>query len=140
MPQVQGRALLLQTATGGSPAYANLCGLLARSFKIANEVIDVTVPDCTTPTGKLVYDAVYGSQQITISASGKYVDNANTETFLNNIVNNTSMLARVTVPNYGTFTGNILVSDYEVSGEMAGNMDFSCEITFIGTVTYVVAT
>lgn len=139
MPQVQGRALLLQLPTGGSPAYSNLCGLLARSFKIANEVIDVTVPDCTTPTGKLLYDGVYGTQQITISASGKYVDNANTETFLTAIVGQTATTARIIVPNYGTFTGSILVSDYETSGEMTGNMDFSAEITFIGTVTFVAA-
>ena len=139
MPQVQGRSLLVQTATGGSPAYANLCGLIARSFKIANEVIDVTVPDCTTPTGKLIYDAVYGTQQITISASGKYVDNANTETFLTAINNQTATTVKITVPNFGTFTGSILVSDYELAGEMSGNMDFTAEITFIGTVTFVAA-
>jgi len=133
MTQHKGRTLLIKISNGdddpGPETFSNLCGLTTRSFNMSANEVDTTTPDCIEPGGPVVKTAEPGIQNRTFSGSGKFVSGAVSKRLLGHVRAGTIFRAQVIVPGDGTYEGGWFVSEFEYSGEMEGNMDFSA--TFV---------
>ena len=140
MPDGQqiGRTLLIQIGNGATTeVFTNLCGLTTRSFNMSANEVDTTIPDCANPANTPQRTAEPGIKNRTFSGSGKFVKSAPNTTFLGYVNNATKFNAKVIVPGLGTFTGPWFVSEFEFSGEMEGNMDFSATFVAAGALSFV---
>lgn len=128
--QQLGRLLLLKIGDGGSPeTFTNLCGLKTRSFNMSANEVDTTIPSCTNPGETVQKTSRPGIASRTFSGSGAYVAGANMSAFMEHVIENTAFNAQVVVPGLGTFEGSFFVTDFEASGDVEPNMEFSA--TFV---------
>lgn len=137
MASSKGRLLLLKIGDGEvSETFSNGCGFRARSFTINNNIVDTTTPDCASPGNTVVYSGEYGIQTITLSGSGESSDDTQNLRLVNAARQQTALNMQVVVPGWGTFEGAVLIGSLEHSGDMEGTMEFSCDITMTGTITF----
>lgn len=137
MSQQKGRLLLIKIGDGGSPeAFANLCGLKARSFNLSANEIDTTVPDCDNPGAAVQKQSEPGIVNRTFSGSGAFISGATQAILMGHVRGATVFNAQVVVPGEGTYAGSWMVSDFEFSGEMEGNMEFSATFTAAGPLSF----
>lgn len=143
MPQQKGRTLLIKIsnddAEPGPETFSNLCGLTTRSFNMSANEVDTTIPNCENPGGPVVKTAEPGIQNRTFSGSGKFVSGAVAKQLLDHVRAGTTFSAQVVVPGDGTYTGVWFVSEFEFSGEMEGNMDFSATFVAANPPAFVAA-
>lgn len=133
-----GRTLLIQIGDGETPeVFKNLCGLTTRSFNMSANEVDTTIGNCENPAETPQKTAEPGIKNRTFSGSGKYVAKAETGAFITHVNNATKFNAKVIVPGLGTYTGSWFVSDFEFSGELEGNMDFSSTFVAAGPLAFV---
>lgn len=137
MAQVKGRTLLIQISDSASPAvFTNLCGIKTRSFNLSTTEVDTTIPDCENPGGPVQKTAEPGIASRTFSGSGAFVTGA-VSTLLIEHVNASSVFdAKVIVPGVGTYTGAWFVSDFEWTGDVEANMEFSATFVAAGVLTF----
>ena len=132
-----GRQLLIKIGDGADPeTFAAACGFKDRSFKINNNIVDTTAPDCTNPTGKVGFSGAYGIQTLTVSGSGKATTSAQFKALKTACLNQTKPNLQIIVPGDGTYEGAALIGDWEDTGGTENELEFSCEITLSGTITY----
>lgn len=137
MASSKGRLLLLKIGDGASPeVFTNGCGFRARTFAINNNVVDTTVPNCSSPGDTVVYSGEYGIQTVTFSGSGESSDDTQNLLLMNAARQQTALNCQVVVPGWGTFEGSVLIGNFEFSGEVEGTMEFSCDITMTGTISF----
>ncbi|WP_298958373.1 phage tail tube protein [uncultured Roseibium sp.] len=138
----KGRLLLLKIGDGATPteAFTNGCGFRARNFTINNNVVDTTKPDCASPGDTVRYSGEYGIQTLTFSGSGESSDDTQNKRLMNAAREQTDLNQQVVVPGWGTFEGATLIGSFEFSGEAEGTMEFSCDITMTGAITFTAET
>lgn len=137
MAASKGRLLLLKIGDGEvSETFSNGCGFRARSFTINNNIVDTTTPDCSSPGGIVKYTGEYGIQTLNLSGSGESSDDTQNVRLLNAARQQTALNMQVIVPGWGTFEGAVLIGSLEHSGDVEGTMEFSCDITMTGDVTF----
>ncbi len=135
--QQLGRLLLIKIGDGASPEnFKNLCGLTTRSFNMSANEVDTTIGSCTNPAETPQKTAEPGIKSRTFTGSGKYVSGADTSKFIQHVTDATVFNAEVVVPGLGTFTGPWFTSDFEFSGELEGNMDFSGTFVAAGRLAF----
>lgn len=141
MPQQKGRLLLIKIGDGASPEqFLNLAGMKTRSFNLSAGEIDTTIPDRNNPGGKVQKTSEPGIVNRTFSGSGAFVSDATQAVLMAAVREATIFNAQVIVPGEGTYTGPWMVSDFQFSGEMEGNMDFSATFNAAGPLTFVAET
>lgn len=132
-----GRLLLIKIGNGGSPeTFANLCGLKTRSFNLSANEVDTTIPDCENPGGAVQKTAEPGIVNRSFNGSGAFVSGATQATLMGHVRGATVFNAQVVVPGEGTYAGSWMVSDFEFTGEMEGNMEFSATFSAAGPLTF----
>ncbi len=137
MAQVKGRTLLIQISDGASPAvYKSVCGLKTRSFNMDTAEVDTTIPNCEDPGGPVQKTSEPGISSRTFSGSGAFVSGAVSKLLLDHVRASTTFSAKVIVPGDGTYTGTWFVSNFEWSGEVEGNMEFSATFTAADELTF----
>ncbi|PWJ73829.1 TP901-1 family phage major tail protein [Pseudaminobacter salicylatoxidans] len=135
MAQHPGRLLLIKIKT--APAtFANLCGMKTRSFNLSANEVDTTIPDCNNPGGAVQKTAEPGIVNRSFSGSGAFVSGATQAALMTNVRNGTVFDAQVVVPGEGTYEGPWMVSDFEFTGEMEGNMEFSATFSAAGPLSF----
>lgn len=138
MAQVKGRTLLIQIGDSASPqVYTSVCGLKTRSFNMDTTEVDTTIPDCTNPGGPVQKTSEPGIASRTFSGSGAFVSGAVSKLLLDHVRASTTFSAKVIVPGDGTYTGKWFVSNFEWSGEVEGNLEFSATFTAADVLTFV---
>ena len=136
--QQVGRTLLIQIGDGDDPeVFANLCGLTTRSFNMSANEVDTTITDCVNPANTPQKTAEPGIKNRTFSGSGRFVKSASNTAFMTHVNDATKFNAKVIVPGLGTYTGPWFVSEFEFSGEMEGNMEFTATFVAAGVLTFV---
>jgi TP901-1 family phage major tail protein len=134
-----GRTLLIQIGDGDDPeVFMNLCGMTTRSFNMSANEVDTTIPDCVNPEATPQKTAEPGIKNRTFAGSGKFVKNTASSAFMAHVNDATKFNAKVIVPGLGTYTGPWFVSEFEFSGEMEGNLDFSATFVAAGPLSYLV--
>lgn len=138
MSQQIGRLLLIQIGDGATPEeFDNLCGVTTSSFNMSANEIDTTIPDCKNPGATPQKTSEPGIKNRTFTGSGKFVAGADTAKFREYINDAVPFNAKVIVPGWGSFTGSWFVSDFELSAEMEGNLDFSATFVAAGPLAFV---
>ena len=137
MPQHKGRLLLVKIGNGESPeVFTNVCGIQTRSFNLSASEVDTTIPDCTDPGKAVQRTAEPGIVNRTFSGSGKFVSGTTSDILMDHVNNATVFNAQVVVPGLGAYSGSWYVSEFEFSGEMENNMDFSATFVAAGPLTF----
>jgi predicted secreted protein len=137
MPQHKGRLLLVKIGDGASPeVFANVCGIQTRSFNLSATEVDTTIPDCENPGSAVVRTAEPGIVNRTFSGSGKFVSGATSDILMDHVNAATVFNAQVVVPGLGEYEGSWMVSEFEFSGEMEGNMDFNATFVAAGPLEF----
>lgn len=137
MAQQIGRLLLIKIGNGATPeVFSALCGIQTRSFNMSANEVDTTIPDCENPENTPQRTVEPGIKSRTFNGSGKYVKSANTTAFMQHVINSTKFPAQVVVPGLGEFEGDWMVSDFELSGEQEGNLDFSATFAAAGPLEF----
>ena len=140
MPQQKGRTLLIQIGDGnvdpGPETFSNLCGIRTRSFNLSANEVETTIPNCENPGNAVQRTVEPGIVNRTFSGSGGFVSGTETSAFMTHVREATTFNAKVIVPGDGTYTGLWMVSEFEFSGEMEGNMDFSATFVAAGALTF----
>jgi TP901-1 family phage major tail protein len=137
MAQQIGRLLLIKHGNAASPeVFTSMCGFRARSFSMSSNEVDTTVPDCDDPGGVVQKTSVPGISDRTFAGTGLF-DNDDT----GKAVADAARLATVSnyqviVPGYGTFQGPYIITDFQWSGEMEGNMEFQATFKPSGALTF----
>lgn len=135
--QQLGRLLLIQIGNGASTeVFANLCGLKTRSFNLSASEIDTTIPSCTNPGEEVQKTSRPGIVNRTFSGSGAFVSSTAMKAFMDKVINAEIFNAKVIVPGLGTFTGPFFVTDFEASGDMENNMEFSATFMPSGPLSF----
>lgn len=124
MSQQLGRLLLIKIKTAPS-TFDNLCGMKTRSFNLSANEVDTTTPNCLNPGGPVQKTAEPGIVNRTFSGSGAFVSGSTQAVLMGHVRAGEKFEAQVIVPGEGTYEGWWMVSDFEFSGEMEGNMEFS---------------
>src|SRR6185437_9295613 len=70
------------------------------------------------------------------SGSGAFISGATQAILMGHVRAGTVFNAQVVVPGEGTYAGSWMVSDFEFSGEMEGNMEFSATFSAAGALTF----
>lgn len=129
MAQQKGRLLLLKRGDGGSPeTFATVCGFRARSMKLGNNEVDLTVADCADPGALVKQKTGYGIQTLEFSGDGLFDSADGHKDFATDALNQATGNYQIVVPGLGTFEGAIWIGDYEASGETQGDMAFSATL------------
>lgn len=132
-----GRLLLIKIGDGGSPEnFSNLCGLKTRSFNLSANEVDTTIPDCNNPGGAVQKTAEPGIVNRTFNGSGAFVSGTTQATLMGHVRGATVFNAQVIVPGEGVYEGSWMVSDFEFSSEVEGNMEFSATFSAAGPLTF----
>lgn len=137
MAQQTGRLLLIKMGNGAAPeVFTNVCGFRARSFSLSNNEVDTTVPDCDDPGSVVQKTSVPGIADRTFSGSGLFDNDAVGKAVADAARLGTVLNYQVIVPGYGAFEGPYIITDFQFSGEMEGNMDFSATFKPSGALTF----
>lgn len=128
--QQLGRLLLIKIGNGATPeVFSNLCGLKTRSFNMSANEVDTTIPSCVNPGGPVQKTSRPGISNRTFSGTGNFVAGSAMTTFLGYVRGSQAFNAQVVVPGDGTYEGSWMVTDFEFSGDVEPNMEFSA--TFV---------
>jgi predicted secreted protein len=128
--QQLGRLLLIKLGDGANPQqFDPLCGIKTRSFSMSANEVDTTIPSCTNPGGPVQKTSRPGTSARTFTGSGNFVKNAKSKYFLDKVRASEAFDAQVTVPGDGTYEGSWMVTDFQFSGDVEPNMEFSA--TFV---------
>ena len=73
----------------------------------------------------------------TFSGSGAFVSSVVMSAFMEKVINAEVFNAKIIVPGLGTFSGPFFVTDFEASGDMENNMEFSATFVPGDAVTFV---
>lgn len=121
-----GRLLLIKISNGLDPeVFSNLCGLKDRSFDLSANSVDTTKPSCTNPGGPVQKTGRPGIVSRTFQGSGTFVSSAAMKAFMVHVVNATAFNAQVIVPGLGTFEGSFFVTNFQATGDMENDLQFS---------------
>lgn len=137
MAQQVGRTLLIKKSNGDSPeTFAIVCGFKARSFSLSSNEVDTTVPDCDDPGAVVQKTSTPGIADRTFTGSGLFDNDA-----VGKAVADAARLGevhnyQVIVPGYGYFQGPFIITDFQWSGDMEGNMEFSCTFKPSGALDF----
>lgn len=137
MSKQLGRLLLVKVVTGTGPrTTANLCGFRARSFNLSANEVDTTIPDCDNPGGPVQKTGRPGVTQRTFSGSGLFVSGAVAAIVLGHVRAGTTLEADVVVPGDGTYSGMWMISNFEYSGDMEGDLEFSATFSAAAALSF----
>ncbi len=135
--QQLGRLLLIKISNGANPAtYNPLCGIKTRSFNLSANSVDTTIPSCTNPGGPVQKTSRPGISNRTFTGSGNFVRDANSKLFLDKVRASEPFDAQVLVPGDGTYSGSWMVTDFQFSGDMEPNMEFSATFEAANVLTF----
>jgi TP901-1 family phage major tail protein len=137
MTKQLGRAMLVKIDASDGLSFLPLCGLNSKTFSINNSSIDVTTPDCTTPSGVMWSEVLDGVKSVSVSGDGIFVDEA-AELQLEDVVMNSPPVDefQVVIPDFGTFEGVFFVESLEFGGDSTGGATFSLSLVSSGEITF----
>jgi predicted secreted protein len=137
MSQQLGRLLLIKIATAQGPRVVeNMCGFRARTFNLSANEVDRTIPNCDNPGGPVQRRVRPGIAQRTFSGSGLFVSGSVSGLVIEHVNANTVLDADVIVPGVGTYSGDWMISNFELSGDVEDDLAFSATFAAADELTF----
>lgn len=130
MPAQNGRELLLQVDDGAG-GYATIGGFTSNDFTINGAPIDVTSKDSAG-----FKQSLDGGANISISttANGIFMDDAAFETVHTAALSGSHLQARITVPDFMTYTGPFVVTSLGLSGGIEDAVAYNMSLESAGQI------
>ena len=132
----KGVDVLLSINTTGS-TYVALGGARTVSMSLNNQPVDATSASSTGQWRQLIDAAGILSMDATFS--GVFQDDARDDDLLDAQMDRTLKNFRVTVPDFGTFTGGFIVTNLTYGGSHDGEATFEVSLQSGGQITFAAA-
>lgn len=134
-----GRLLIIQRPTG-SPApddWENVCGINTTNFRILNDIVESKKAKCDDRAAAPIRVRKYGGKDMQFSGSGIFENEPAGKLLADAAVNQTVLTGwRVVVPGYGDFVGDWVLPNFDFSGDLDNDLNFSTEVQAAGEITY----
>ncbi|WP_342588368.1 phage tail tube protein [Phyllobacterium phragmitis] len=129
--------LLIKIGDGAeTEVFANLCGFKTQTFNLSASEVDTTIPNCLSPGDAVQRTIEPGIVNRTFSGTGAFVSGGTQAILMGHVRGGTVFNAEVIVPGDGEYAGSWMVSEFEFSGEMEGNMEFSATFGAAGPLAF----
>jgi TP901-1 family phage major tail protein len=132
-----GKNILLQVNTSGT-IYADAAGLRTKSVRLNKELVDITNSDSPGRWREALAGATVKS--LSLQGSGVFLDSAVDETIRANFNTDTAMPMKVIIPDFGTWSGNFMLTSLENAGEHNGEVTYSMTWESAGTLAWATTT
>ncbi|WP_262689784.1 phage major tail protein, TP901-1 family [Kordiimonas aestuarii] len=132
-----GRELLLKIHDGSSSYedsnYVAVGGFNSNDIKITNSEVDITSKD----SGGFKESLDGGGQRsFSSTAAGTFLSDAAFQTVHDHMMNATHPLCRVIVPGHGTYEGKFAITNLELMGREADEVNYSISFSSSGVITF----
>jgi TP901-1 family phage major tail protein len=127
-----GAGLLVRAYING--VATTIGGSRQKSVKINNDTVDVTNSDSAGRWQELLGGVAV--KKLEVSVSGVLLGTSVDKFIANSALNGSVVQFDIVVPGLGTFSGNFIISDYDVSTEHAKEIPFTCTIMSTGVITF----
>lgn len=130
MPAQNGRELLLQVDDGAG-GYATIGGFIANDFTINGAPVDITSKDSAG-----FKQSLDGGANISIetTANGVFMDDDAFETVHTAALSGNHLQARITVPDFMTYTGPFVVTSLGLSGGIEDAVAYNMSLASAGQI------
>ena len=132
MAAQKGKDLLVKINTSGS-SFDTVGGLRSTSISINDEPVDITNKDSANARTLL---ATAGTQSMTISGSGVFVDDAQIQLIRGSLANGAFKNFQLVIPDLGTYEGAFMIASLEFAGEFNGEVTYSLTLESSGAISF----
>ena len=134
MAAQQGLAMLLKRGDAASPeVFTTISGGRADTLSLNKGTIDITDKASANRWRVLLGGAL---KNCNVAHSGIFTDGASEESLRADFFGSTLHNYQVLIPNFGTFTGAFVVTNYEWTGENEDGVTYSCTLDSAGEITF----
>lgn len=134
MAAEKGRAFLLKIGDGGGPeAFSAIGGMRATSFRLNNEIVDVTNK---TSGGWRELLSGAGIRHVSLSGGGIFTDSASEVLLQAKALNASVDNYEITFESGDKFTGAFQVTSLEYAGDYNGERTYRISLESSGEVTF----
>jgi TP901-1 family phage major tail protein len=138
MAAAAGKLILIEMENSATPAaFVPVGGLRTQSITYNSEIIDVTNAD-SPELFREVLPGV-GVKSFTVSGSGIADSGAGFALIEATARDQSHRDTRITVPGFGSYTGEFRVTTFEITGEYNGAVTFSTTLESSGAVAFTAA-
>ena len=128
-----GDKFLLRTDINSSPA--DVAGLVSTSFSLSSEMVDVTTKESNGFTEK-----ISGLMSASVSGNGIFTSvPSQQEIKTRALAGTTAPYTLINMESGESWTGDFLISSFEVTGDTSGAMQFSISLESTGQITFTSA-
>jgi TP901-1 family phage major tail protein len=120
-----------------SPSLQVIAGLRTRSIAFNHETVDVTNANSTGLWRELLSSG--GVRSATFSGDGVFTDDNGMNAIQDAFFQGEKRALTVFIPGLGTFSGDFVISSFEVSGEYNGEVTNSLTLESAGVIAFVTA-
>ena len=135
MAAQKGSAMLIKHGTGsGSPeGMTTIGGLRSTEITLNEEIVDVTNKDSSGNRTLLLNG---GIQSVSITGSGVFTDSASEASVRAEFAASAAQNYQFLVPDFGTYTGQFVLSSLSYAGEYNGEVTYSMTFESTGAITF----
>lgn len=110
-----------------------VAGIRSKNFTINNQTVDVTSAASGGFTEKL---GTAGITSMSASGSGVFQDDTKFAEVNTAALTRAVLALEIVVPDFGSYTGNFLITSLEMGGEHDGELTFSMSLESAGVITF----
>jgi len=137
MAAQKGKDLLLKVYDNSSDAFITVAGMRSRRVAFNTDTVDITDFESVGRWRQLLSGA--GVQRASISGSGLFKDAAADDLLRQLFFGSTIVDWEITIPDFGTVTGQFQITALEYGGAHDGEVTFEMALESAGSLTFVAA-
>lgn len=134
MAAQKGKDLLLKVDADGLGSFATVAGLRSRAIAFNAETVDITHAESAGHWRELLGGA--GIKSARITGAGIFKDAASDDIVRGLFFSGTLRSWQVVIPDFGTVTGNMQITSFELSGRHDGEVAFELSLDSAGELTF----
>lgn len=139
MPYQIGSQFLakMDTAPSGGPTFTTIGAFQSQQVRVQSDTVDVTNQDSPNKWRELLAGA--GIKRSSFSGRGVFNDTVGQIAAFNSVVAGTIKQWQMIIPAFGTLQGLMQVTQCELSGDHAGEVQYSLSLESAGEITFTAA-
>lgn len=134
MAAQKGKDLLLKVDGNGLGSFTTVAGLRSRTIAFGSETVDITHAESAGHWRELLDGA--GVKSARVTGAGIFKDAASDETVRGLFFNGQIRHWQVVIPDFGTVTGPMQISSFELTGRHDGEVAFELSLESAGELVF----
>lgn len=134
MSAQRGKDLLLKVDGSGIGSFTTVAGLRSRSIVFNTETVDVTNADSAGQWRELLGGS--GAKSARVTGAGIFKDAASDEIVRGLFFDGVIRPWQVVIPDFGTVTGDMQVTSFELTGRHDGEVAFELSLDSAGALAF----